>query len=153
MFWVKRNYTIFDYILATAHANSMHYNMGICISKKGNVGEKVYNWLHDYLAHLDIFLSRKKMIYDLWDILREEVDNRLNCPHYIYLNGDRRFFSLSVDHPIEATEEELDELDNYDMWLYDELDKVRIRCQQYIQFPDFIIPGIELIVKLVNGNK
>lgn len=54
LFTVKRDYSLFDYILATAHVIAPYYVMGILISKTGEVGLKVSNWLKKYIAISDV---------------------------------------------------------------------------------------------------
>ena len=54
LFTVKRDYSIFDYILATAHVIAPYYMMGILISKTGEVGIKASNWLQQYINISDV---------------------------------------------------------------------------------------------------
>ena len=73
MFLVPRDYSIFDYIIYTAHVLTLHYDMGICINKLGltRVGYKIYNWLEDYIKNLDIILKRSTKLYTFKPILFE----------------------------------------------------------------------------------
>lgn len=58
MFLVPRDYTLFDYVIGTAHAVCMGFDMGILISKQRFPGIDAYNWGELYLKRLEIVTSR-----------------------------------------------------------------------------------------------
>lgn len=156
MFWIPRNYSIFDYVLSTAHSNLLRYAMGICISKMDApiVGEKISNWLEGYIPCLDIFLTREKTIYKLRDIIISILKDKLDSSFYkITDRGDRRFLSIKLNKSLKINEEDSDILDNNDIDIEGNADLIRIRCHQFINFPDNIITGITLLLKVLKDNQ
>ena len=59
IFLVHRDYSIFDYVLGTAHATIERYNMGICISNNNlEIGFRYGNWLEEHMKRINILSKR-----------------------------------------------------------------------------------------------
>ena len=69
MFLVPRDYRLFDYVIGTAHALSIGYDMGIMISNSYLTGIKAYNWGKEYLKSLSVILKRKNKMNIFRDVL------------------------------------------------------------------------------------
>lgn len=55
LFFVERDYSLFDYVIGTSHSLLMQYNAGICISKTGDVGiinDKLCNEYYNYIKDI-----------------------------------------------------------------------------------------------------
>ena len=81
MFLVPRDYSMFDYVIGTAHAICTGFDMGIMISNEYLTGKKAYNWGSKYLESLDIILKRQSKMNIFRDVLiqyysRELVDGK-----------------------------------------------------------------------------
>lgn len=151
MYIYPRDYSLFDYIIGTAHALIRPYDMGILISKKGDIGIKDNTWLEDYLTKLDILLSVKDKL-DLFPLIMKEYFSRYPKFHTFY-NTVHNIYAVKT--PIKIfTQSMWDELDKYEIRL--ELgDKssggiIRFRSQQFITFPDFLIPGLVLLDEILS---
>lgn len=159
MFVTPRDYTLFDYIIGTAHALNKNYDMGILISKKDNpiFGFKATNWMNDYLSMLDIILKRKdkmNLFYKVIGIILEKYI--INKNFSLEPNVTQNIFSIKMKKiPIKKeTYEKLGELfiriegyDNDNASCY----YIRLRAQQFITHPNDLIEGIELLLKLLNA--
>ena len=96
MFLVPRDYSIFDYIIYTAHVLTLNYDMGICINKLGlhRVGYKIYNWLEDYIKCLEIILKRSEKLYTFKPVLFDVFSTFLNFKNfYMPEYGSPQIFS------------------------------------------------------------
>lgn len=108
LFTVPRDYSIFDYILCTAHSLVPKYNMGILFSKSGDIGICSKACSEDYLPRLEITLRNKvnfqvfkNIIYEyLYDLLADKEQFRL----YDYTSN--HIFAVRVK--------------NIDLWKYKE---------------------------------
>lgn len=94
MFLVPRDYSIFDYIIGTAHALCPEYDMGILFSKNTFRGKHIYSWGRNYLDRLNIVLKRNNKFNIFKQILTEyfskyhiyeNLSQELSVPYIFYL--------------------------------------------------------------------
>ena len=112
MFFMPRDYTLYDYVLGTGHVAVHNFDMGIMISKEEYPGIQAINWGNDYLEALDIVLKRTKKLHNFRYICNEHFarfitkDNpsqALAAPHIFYLQNDRFKVSPELSLAIEKT--------------------------------------------------
>lgn len=149
MFLTPRDYSIFDYVLYTAHSLVCDYNMGCLISKDGSIGIKAYNWGVDYLKRLDIVLSRKDKLFMFKNILAQYFAELLADPRYCLLPGTtQHIFSIETTG-IYFTKSMTSNLFEYRIKIDPENyyhNHIRIRFQEFCrQTPEDILKGIELL--------
>lgn len=92
MFIVPRDYSIFDYVIGTAHSLT-EYDMGMVISKNDDYGYKVKNWLNDYIPKVSIVKQHYNEIIDVYNYLLEN----LHCKMDLGFNKTENI--LAVDIP------------------------------------------------------
>ncbi len=156
MFLIPRDYSLFDYVLYTAHAIVKNYDMGLLISKNNNlVGQCAYNWGKDYLERLDILLNRYSKIEQFYDIMTQYFNKLLNDPHLeLYEQTVGHIFSIKTTN-LYFSAKELEDLsekymiensgnDSKENWL-------RWRFQEFISLSeDEVIEGIKTLEKIIN---
>lgn len=153
MFLTPRDYSIFDYVLYTAHSLVCDYNMGILISKEDDIGIKAYNWGINYLKRLDLVLDRKDKLFMFKNVLAQ---------YFCKILGDKRFKLLTptTQHifSIETTgmyftKKMRDNLFEYRIKIDEENyyhNHIRIRFQEFCrQKPENILKGLELLYKTI----
>jgi len=78
IFLVHRDYSIFDYILGTAHATIERYNMGICISNNNQeIGFRYGNWLEEHIKRIDILSKRLYKLSEFRNMMTNYYYNRI----------------------------------------------------------------------------
>lgn len=154
MFIVPRDYSIFDYILYTAHAIVKNYDMGLLISKSYDFGYKAYNWGKDYLERLDIILKRRSKLNNFKNIMTDYFNKLLTDEHLqLYTNTVGHIFSIKI---IDLTfnDNDLNNLDEiycienssnkFNGWL-------RWRFQEFIMLDEkTILEGIKYLEKIIS---
>lgn len=155
MFLMPRDYSIFDYILYTAHAIIPAYDMGLLISKHDKYGKKAYNWGKDYLKRLSLFLQHKDKINLFKKVLTEYLND-------LFINTSIfRYYTHTVDHifAVETknlyfTEEEYNILDSYNICVCEHKAMygfIRIRFQNFIDQPvEKSIEGLNILRKILH---
>lgn len=155
MFLVPRDYSIFDYVLYTAHAIVPEYEMGVLISKDGKFGKKAYNLGKNYLKRLDIMLNHKDRIL---------LFRQIFIQYFSKLIADTSVFRLydqTVEHifavettGIYYTNEEIEKLENYKMCVSEHAmpkNWIRIRYQEFSRLSvEKALDGLAYLVKLLN---
>lgn len=152
MFLIPRDYSIFDYVIGTAHAIVDGFNMGILISKKGEFGCRAYNWASNYLKAVDVVLNRKQKIFQFKDVLIEyfgkylkrntvTLSNEFSAPYIFY---------MKIPSNIEISDElQLLLHDKYVLFPDKNNGKnskfVHLRAHQFIQHPEFLQEGLDLV--------
>lgn len=154
MFFIPRDYSLFDYVLYTAHAILPDYNMGMLISKHGDIGEKIYNWGNDYLKKL--YKIKEKIYYYRW------FRNILLDYFYEFISsGECIPYNQTVDHifametnGLMFTEKNYNKLKEYGITISEHKNYknfIRIRFQEFIeQDVDIAIEGLKFTKKLLN---
>lgn len=150
MFFVPRDYSIFDYILYTAHACINQYDMGILISKKGNIGQGIINDGSDYLKMLDVILNHKAKIYQFYLVMEQYFEEYLANPNFKLLSRNTpHLFSIKTSQ-LRYVKKIDDKLDPYEIRL--ESDKRTInyllfRNARFIKKPELLLPGLKELEK------
>ena len=160
LFLLPRDYSIFDYVICTAHALIRCWDMGIMFSKTPETyGNKYYNWLEIYNDLLNLMLSKSNKLACFSNVMKEEFIEYLSNT-YIELIPDSvsHIFSLKVycKPKLAYTQElwqkfadnevrlETASYDNDDMFY------IRMRASQFITFPEMLFNAIPLIKELLN---
>lgn len=70
LFFIPRDYSLYDYIIGTAHAIVPDYDMGMLWSKSAEY-TGIHNcvWLLDFLQKVQILLKRKQLLFYLLNIM------------------------------------------------------------------------------------
>lgn len=150
MFFVPRDYSIFDYIIYTAHACINQYDMGILISKTGNIGQRIINDGSDYLKMLDVILKRKTKIYQFYLVMEQYFEEYLaNSNFELLARNTPHLFSIKTSQ-LRYVKKINDKLDTYEIRL--ESDKQTInyllfRNARFIKKPELLLPGLKELEK------
>lgn len=92
-----RDYTIFDYVIGTAHSLVLPVNMGYCFSRKDLwlPGHFWYNWIQPFFARCDVVLSRKNKLDWFADTVKEYFKDK-PVEFYKTVNNWRVAFSIPL---------------------------------------------------------
>ncbi len=157
MFLLPRDYSIYDYVLYTAHSLVPEYDMGMMITKEDGYGIKAYNWAKEYLRRLDIILqNRYKM--SLFKNIMIQYFSKLVADTSVF-----RLYSQTVDHifsietkGMKYTQAEWDKLDSYKIRVSEHdnyMGFIRIRYQEFVRHPkEKALEGLKLLLKIINKN-
>ena len=152
MFLIPRDYSLFDYVISTAHALVRGYDMGILISKE-YFGDCIYNWGKDYIGLLDIILKRKDKLNIFRTIMTEYFSDYLALNNFELFNRTcNHIFSLKTKG-LHFTNSMIEELKKYEIWLEDlryDSYAFRFRGQQYIKNPELCIEGIKKMRNIID---
>lgn len=155
MFFVPRDYSIFDYIIGTTHALIPSYHMGILIGKENmdKFGRIQYQWEDEYLRALDVLLKRKEKIYQFKYIMEQSLAKIISegkC--HLLTQTAPHLFTLKTDQ-LQYNQEFKDELDKYGIRLEgvnEELKYILCRVSQFIINPNILKEGIETLNIVLN---
>lgn len=149
MFISPRDYSLFDYILFTAHALIRPYDMGFMISKDKFMGIQAYNWGCEYLEMLDVILKRKEKLKLFSYVMKEEfiellINERISLceyttPHIFSLKTVGYKFTQKMYDILDDNEIRLEGIDNPINTF------IRFRAQHYIKNPEYLENGIKII--------
>ena len=156
MFLVPRDYSIFDYIIGTAHALCPGYDMGIMLSKYFEFGKKAYNWGEEYLKHLDIMLKRRNKINIFKTVMLSyykkhlNIDNKLANP----LSVPYIFYFTIKD--LNFTQKTTDLLHKFNLLIpaydFSPITFVHMRCHEFI-YNKSLLPHTISILNFILENK
>jgi len=158
MFWMPRDYTIFDCILGTAHNIVKGYGMGICVTRKNEkyAGKANYEGLANFIFMADLLLKNRGKVYELHDILKEYLDSILKPGIMTYNIISRRQGQLLFDRKLAASDQDNERLEEGFMKIRTNPNGpnsiILIRCTAYMQYPDRLLTDVRLIYKLFNKN-
>lgn len=162
MFCVQRDYSIFDYVLFTAHSLFKGTNQGMLFSKYTNkhIGNYSTEALLDILTKFKLINDKKDKILSFKNVMTQTFFEFIKRNNFELVNDYNNFggiFSFKVPKEY-ATKENFDWLTQSYVYLdYSEEDNakdafVRFRAQQFITHPDKLIEGIEKVITLVEGG-
>ena len=155
MFVTPRDYRIFDYVLYTAHSLVNEYEMGILISKDGDLGLKAYNWGKEYLKRLDIILGKKEKMMQFKNIMIQYLNKLIadTSTFRLYTQTANHIFAVETKG-LYYTEEEYEKLDSYKIRVSEHKianSWIRIRFQEFTrQSTERAIEGLKYLTKLIN---
>ena len=159
MFLVPRDYSLFDYIVGTAHALIEGYDMGILISRNNDFGIKAVNWVEDYIELLDIMLKRKDILNSFTQIMTQYFYNDLlKYGFSLFQNTAPHIFAIKTNG-MEFTDSMHSMLDKYCIRLegigndYVPNVFIRMRAQQYLKFPNACADGLDVLHTLLDEIK
>lgn len=157
MFLVPRDYSIFDYVICTAHALIREFDMGLLISKQGEFGQRIINWNKSYLEALRVLLARESKLRLFSYIMEEYFADKLNSEDYsVFTHTSPHIFSLKVRNH-RFTRDMYEELFKYEIRLEGDLDSneivIRFRGAQFIKRPEFLREGLKLLEAMLEVNK
>lgn len=139
MFITPRDYTIFDYIIYTAHSLVCDYNMGMMISKIENEPIGMYDWmgLDEYYTRLSIILQRKDKLRLFKQVLTQYFADLLVDDEFfdLFKFTSQHIFSLKT-YKIKFTDRQREKLKEYKIRLGDGnwyQNFARIRFQEFIR--------------------
>lgn len=156
MYIYPRDYSFFNFIIGTAHALIRPYDMGILIhndtlnKKEYEIGEKVYNWVYQYITKLDMILERKDKLFMLGQILNEYFAKYTDFQRYT--DNIPNIYAIKTPYKT-FTQKMWDNLDAYEIRL-EIANKaqggiIRFRAQQFITFPDYLLKGLNVLDKIL----
>lgn len=135
MFMVPRDYTLFDYVLYTAHAIIPNFNMGMLISRYGEYGYEAYNWGVEYLPKLKKLLENKTELMYFKTIMTEYFYHFLCRPEIsLYMHSVNHIFALRTEN-LYFTKEQFEELNKYGIVISEHhmpINFIRIRFQEFL---------------------
>lgn len=161
MFLVPRDYSIFDYIVFTAHALIKDFDEGMLVCKKEDTieGNKGYNWLEEYYKSLQVILKRqeklrlfntimteyfsKYLIYDNFKLYNNRVASHIFSIAIKNKNFDEELYKVLKNEYYIRLEGYNDEKAPYTF--------IRFRAAQFIKAPEKMIEGIELLESVLSA--
>ena len=154
MFITPRDYSMFDYVLYTAHALVPGYDMGMLISKTDDIGFTYYDWGDKYLERLDIVLKRRAKIMMfknvMFQLLNKTFCNKKYFRYYDYTTN--HIFAVETKE-LYFTKEEYDKLHSYRIRITKEpsyYSWIRIRYQELTKQPyEKAIEGLHYLDRLI----
>lgn len=153
MFMYPRDYSIFDYILYTAHAIIPNYNMGMLISKNGKYGKKSFNAGAEYIIILNELLQHKKELTYFKNIMTECFYDFLKYPCCnLFTYTVNHIFALALTN-LEFEKTDFDILDEYGIVIpehkaYEGF--LRIRFQEFLlQDKEKMVEGLVLAKRIL----
>lgn len=155
MFVVPRDYSIFDYVLYTAHAIVPKYEMGLLLSKDNTIGIKAYNWGKDYLERLNIIKNKFSIIFLLRTVINEYLYDIINDENFFkqYTHCSDHVFAVYTKD-IFYTEKEAEELEKYYIIVNKQQIKdnfIRIRFQEFSRLDtEKALEGLNLLRKILS---
>lgn len=152
MFLLPRDYRTFDYIISTAHALVRDFDMGILISKNGDIGFKATNWCEEYLYCLNVIIERTNKMLLFSNVMEEYFCKWLSKEEFSSLTKTSpHIFSIKTTG-IQFTQKMWEMLDKYEIRIElgnDDIKYIRFRAQQFIKQPRYLIKGIEKLEMLL----
>ena len=164
MYLYPRDYSIFDYVICTAHALIRRWDMGLMWSKtEENFGLHCCHWLSGYIQRLDMILKSQSKLFQFSNVMEETFIQYLSLPYIEYMsNSVPHIFSIRVNArpKLIYTPEEWKTLAGLEVRLEtqnyekDNIFYIRMRASQYITFPGLLHPAIvkvrELLERVIN---
>lgn len=108
MFVVPRDYTLYDFVLGTAHAMIDNYDMGMLISNEYIGGYKAYNWGKEYLDRIDIILKRKDKMNIFKQVMEHYYDKDIKDNpkrHFSEVMTSPAIFYMKLEDDFEVSKE------------------------------------------------
>lgn len=156
MFLTPRDYTLFDYIIYTAHSLIRNFDMGLLVSKKEDFGIKALNWGNEYLEMLDIILKRKEKMRLFSQVMTNEfyeyvangkfILNSLTTPHIFSPRITDHMFTQKMYDILDKNEVRLEGLHTDNI-------HIRFRAQHYIKNPEYLTNAIKLMYNILNNTE
>ena len=148
MFLLPRDYSIFDYVVGTAHAIIRKFNMGILITVGNNkvFGDKIYNWGMTYYDMLNEVLKRKEKLFMFRTVMNHyygaflhkdgfRTDDQQNCaPFFFHVTDIEGKISPDIRKKLKECEIE-----------FDDNKVIRFRSPNFLQRPDLLIKGVNIL--------
>lgn len=148
MFLIPRDYSIFDYILYTAHALITNFDMGFIVCKKDDTritGYKPNNWSELYLEALKVVLKRQEKLRMFSNVMAEYFSKYLKYSQFSFItNSAPQIFSVNVKD-CTFTEQLYEKLSKYHIrleGLNNNNTYIRFRAAQFLDEPEKLIPGL-----------
>lgn len=159
MFMIPRDYTIFDYVIGTAHSLVPYYDMGICLcnNDKFQLGYHNSGWVKGYLDRLDIVLSRRSLLNQFYDVCRHHFK-------YLFESYGITYFDNKCDHIFAFNLGNISFTDEMGKVLFDKRiflhhpiaiksmpnsSSIKIRAQEFMRFNESIDKGIGYLEMLI----
>ena len=155
MFLSPRDYSIYDFVLGTAHAVVDSYDIGICISNhKEYIAEKVYNWGNDYLKSIDIVLKRMDKLRIFKYIMSQYfyyliptgkfrfVDDSTTVSYLFNIEDVHCLLNNNIRELLRQYKIEIDGIGTMRQF-------IRFRCQEFLESPEKLIDGVKVLDKLL----
>lgn len=160
MFITPRDYSYFDYIIGTAHALVIDFDMGILITKNESptIGKQYTNWLEEYIKSVSIVLSRRTKLDIFYKVMVSALEHYTTKEGFELLpNITPNIFALKLKR-IPVSESIRLKLREYQIKIegYNRPEApyffIRSRAQQFITRPELLKPGLELLQKYLDAS-
>ena len=158
MFFLPRDYTIFDYVIGTGHGFISAYNVGMLVSKNGDLGYKAYNWGIGYLKAIDTLLTRKDKMKLFTPVLEEYFSEYIAMSNFSLLETTSpHIFSLKTTG-LNFPQSLFDTLKDYKVRLEgigQPYTLIRLRAQEMIIQPELVMKGLKILngyLKIITNN-
>jgi len=152
MFLIPRDYSIFDYVIGTAHAIIRNFDMGILIinNKNKEFGKPIYNWANTYLKMLELITAKREKLYQFRNIMTQYYFPIISKKHFKVeddANGANYFFHMTDElgqlNPDLRTRLKKYEIESDDNRI------LRFRGTTYLQKPELLLQGIKFLNMLL----
>ena len=154
MFFIPRDYSIYDYVLGTGHVAVPNFDLGIMISKKPYPGINAINWAKAYLEVLKIVLKRLKKLYLFRNYCNEYFKSfcikyppsqALAAPHIFYLQKPKAKVTPEVSLSIEKVHTLI-------MPNTTQIGGIRMRALGFITAPETLKKAIQIFNYVLETN-
>lgn len=156
MFLVPRDYSLFDYVIGTAHAIVDGFDMGILISKTKEFGKEAYNWGSRYLESLDIILKRKDKMFLFKQICIQYFNKYNSIIPYFITDDNVPYIYYFKTNNIYISKELAKTLSKYNLLVSDisfSCDSfIQMRCHKFIKDETLLDKAILVIDYLLKNN-
>lgn len=156
MFLTERNYNLFDYIIGTAHALTMNYNMGIIIGKNNLpiIGYYYYGLAKKWLKMIKILLKCKNVLNKFNFIMTEFYRSYIESNKQLYYNKNSDInYIFHINTYYTFTQKQRNYLHNKYKIEIESLKSFRFRATNFIIKPNYLISSIKEVNKLINNKK
>lgn len=156
MFLIPRDYSIFDYIIGTAHAICWEYDLGILIHKYTTPIKGFRDFIHleEFMIQLNIILRRKDKINMFSRCVHEYFSNLLARPEFYIIEDNAPQICSIVCKNIQFTKEIKEILDKYEIRIEafgNEVQYIRFRAQMFIKDYTLLIKGVRILENYLKG--
>lgn len=152
MFLKARDYSIFDYILGTAHALIPNYDMGILINNNNYpmLGKKYYYWGKKHLKLVNKILQHKKTLLSFNTILSNYFVDYLKNNKQYKINTQDVYYLFHIINTInQFTEKDENYIHKHYKVAIDDHRVIRFRAAFFMIYPQLLKQAINYVKQLL----
>ena len=151
MYLVPRDYSLFDYVIGTAHSLITPFDLGICFQRKSGVmfGEMYYDTATEYLEVLSMFIKKRYAIESFSAMMQQAFSTYMAQEHtFTFTQSSPHIFSIGFGDSFGKVFFVESEVGVFERKYLMHIEGVRKDCKEhYIRFrgQEFLIHYNELV--------